>query len=65
MTPTQKALQHNRPAYLAELKDVAGIRRHLNDNTGALDIERSVIALEAGEDVSTEWTDHIAKRFLR
>jgi hypothetical protein len=55
---------HNASAYLADLKQVAGIRRHLNNPADALEIERSVIALEAGEDVDTEWTNHIAKRFI-
>lgn len=57
-------MQHNRPAYLAELRHVAGIRRLHNDRAGAIEIEQSIVALEAGESVETEWTTIIARRFI-
>lgn len=64
MTLTERAMQHNRPAFLAELKEVAGIRRLHGDRAGALDIEQTIIELDTGATVETDWTSKIARRFV-
>lgn len=61
---TLRAFNHNSSAFAAELRTAAAARRMHGDHNGALLIDRSIIALQAGQEVENEWTIAIAKRFL-
>jgi hypothetical protein len=64
MTLTQRAFQHNSSAFVAELHQAAAARRLHNDLAAAIVIDRTTVALQAGEEVENEWTIAIARRFL-
>lgn len=64
MSLTARALKHNSSAFVAELRNAAAARRMHNDQSGAFTIDRTIIALEAGQEVENEWTISIAKRLL-
>lgn len=64
MSITARAFKHNSSAFVAELHTAAAARRMHGDHSGAFTIGRSIIALEAGQEVENEWTIPIAKRFL-
>lgn len=61
MTLTQRAFQHNSSAFVAELRTAAAARRMHGDHGGAIEIDRTIIALP---EIENEWTIAIAKRFL-
>ncbi|MBD9544323.1 hypothetical protein IB276_33290 [Ensifer sp. ENS04] len=64
MSLTARAFKHNSSAFVAELQTAAAARRMHGDHSGAFTIDRSIIALQAGQEIEDEWTLAIAKRFL-
>jgi len=64
MTLTQRAMQHNAPAFLAELRTASAARSMHGDHLGRSTIDQTIIALEIGQQVENEWTIDIARRFL-
>lgn len=61
MTLTERAFNLNSSAFVAELQSAAAARRMQNDQIGAHEIERAILA---APQIENEWTITIARRFL-